>query len=332
MESLLDTSLQVAELARQPFDFARTIQEAGWPALRPESIRTVQINVGKRCNQACRHCHVGAGPTRTEEMDTPTAEACLNVIEALTEAETVDLTGGAPELNPNFEKLVLGSRRLGKRVMDRCNLTVLEEHGGGRLYEFLAENEVEIIASLPHFAASRTDSQRGRGVFEKSIQALQKLNALGYGRETALRLHLVYNPTGTFLAAPQSELQRDYKKRLGETYGIFFNDLYCLNNMPISRFLGSLLHAGRLHEYMQTLANAFNPRTIAGLMCRNQISIGYDGRIYDCDFNQMLELEAQGGPIDRFDRDAFLMRTIVTANHCYGCTAGAGSSCGGELV
>ena len=296
------------------------------------SLQTMQVNVGRVCNQACHHCHVAAGPQRTEQMDLETVEACVALLEGLPEVHTVDITGGAPEINPHFRHLVRESRRLGKRVIDRCNLTVLEEPGFEYLYEFLTAQGVAIVASLPHFSASRTDAQRGRGVFDRSILALQKLNRLGYGRDAALRLDLVYNPTGVFLSAPQAELERDFKSRLFDQHGVEFNSLFCINNMPISRFLEALIRSEKFDVYMETLVNAFNPQTVEGLMCRHQMSIGYDGQLYDCDFNQMLDLNASVGHISEFSRDAFVTRDIVTANHCFGCTAGAGSSCGGELA
>jgi radical SAM/Cys-rich protein len=297
--------------------------------LRAVSLATFQINVGKVCNQACRHCHVDAGPKRTEAMDRATADLCLDVIRALPEIRTVDITGGAPELNPNFRYLVEQCRAAGKSVIDRCNLTVLEQPDQADLADFLAEHEVEIVASLPHFAAFRTDNQRGKGVFEASIRGLLRLNALGYGQR--LPLHLVYNPSGVFLSGSQSQLELEFKRELQTRYGICFHNLYCINNMPISRFLESLLRAEKFEDYMNTLRQAFNPATLEGLMCRHQVSVGYDGHLYDCDFNQMLEIPAAIGHIQDFDADRFRNRSVSVANHCYGCTAGAGSSCGGEL-
>ena len=298
------------------------------PAL---SLKTFQINVGRWCNQTCRHCHVDASPKRTEAMNHTTAERCIQLIESIPSIQTVDITGGAPEGNPEFTYLVKESKRLGKHVIDRCNLTILEEEGFEYLYEFLSSQNIEIIASLPHFAKSRTDSQRGKGVFDKSIIALQKLNKLGYGKN--ISLSLVYNPTGLFLSSSQLQLEREFKENLFEQFGIIFNNLYCINNLPINRFLNSLYNGGKFNEYMDVLCTAYNPATLEGLMCRHQISIGYDGTIYDCDFNQMLELPSEKvGHIDNFDLDRFLGRNIVLANHCFGCTAGAGSSCGGEIA
>ncbi|TGL86285.1 radical SAM/Cys-rich domain protein [Leptospira congkakensis] len=300
-------------------------------SIHARSLKVFQINVGKWCNQACRHCHVDASPIRTEMMDKATIDLCLEIIAKTPGIETVDITGGAPEGNPHFKDLVLGARKLGKRVMDRCNLTILEEPGNDWLYDFLASNQVEVVSSLPSFIESTTDNQRGKGVYQKSITALKKLNALGYG--TKLPLNLVYNPNGLFLGSGQSVLEREYKETLQKKYGIVFNQLFCINNLPISRFLGALVRGGKFEMYMETLANAYNPATVEGLMCLDQISVGYDGSVYDCDFNQMLDLKSQNVKhLKDFDLQSFLSRDIVVANHCYGCTAGAGSSCGGEIV
>lgn len=302
--------------------------EAGLTAL---SLKTFQINVGRWCNQACRHCHVDASPTRTEMMDRETAELCIDVLSQLPDVDIVDITGGAPEGNEHFRYLVEASKGLGKHVMDRCNLTILEEPGFEDLHTFLASHEVEIVASLPHFAAARTDNQRGRGVFEKSIAALQKLNAVGYGSDLAL--NLVYNPSGVFLSSSQAQLEREFREQLQGRYDIVFNHLYCLNNIPINRYLEALVRADKFEAYMERLVEAYNPDTLTGLMCRHMVSVGYDGQIYDCDFNQMLEMPAK--PVSHlrdFDLEVFLSRQIRTSSHCFGCTAGAGSSCGGEVV
>lgn len=300
-------------------------------ALKAVSLNTFQINVGRWCNQTCKHCHVDASPIRKESMDRKTAEACIHLLSTLPSIKIVDITGGAPEGNPNFRYLVEESKKLGKHIIDRCNLTILEEPGFEYLYDFLLEHEVEVIASLPHFAKSRTDIQRGQGVFDKSILALKKLNSIGYG--TKLPLNLVYNPSGLFLAPMQSQLEREYKEILLSQYDIKFNNLYCMNNIPINRFLNSLEKTGKYDEYMTLLCNSFNLSTLEGLMCRHQISIGYDGKLYDCDFNQMLELTIHGtSHIDEFNYDAFMNREIITGNHCFGCTAGSGSSCGGEIA
>jgi radical SAM/Cys-rich protein len=298
------------------------------PAL---SFNTFQINVGRWCNQACRHCHVDASPKRTETLTHAYAEKCIQIIASIPTIQTVDITGGAPEGSPEFTYLVVESKKLGKHVIDRCNLTILEEDGFEHLYSFLASHQVEIIASLPHFAKSRTDSQRGKGVFDKSILALQKLNQLGYGK--VLPLSLVYNPTGLFLSSSQAQLEREFKENLTNSYGISFHNLYCINNLPINRFLNSLVRGEKFEEYMDILCTSFNPATLDGLMCRHQISVGYDGTIYDCDFNQMLEMPSEKVQhIDHFDLEGFMSRNIVLANHCFGCTAGAGSSCGGEIA
>ncbi len=299
--------------------------------LRAEDLKIFQVNVGKRCNQACTHCHVDASPYRTEMMDMPTAERCMKVIAEVDDIETVDITGGAPELHPTFDFFVTESKKLGKHVIDRCNLTILEHENYGHLYDFLTENQVEIVASLPYFAKSHTDRQRGEGVFDLSITALKKLNERGYG--TDLPLDLVYNPSGLFLSAPQKQLEREFKENLKCKFDITFNNLYCINNLPINRYLSRLKQLDKFEDYMELLVNAFNPATLDGLMCRHQISVGYDGKVYDCDFNQMLDMTAQ--PVDHikdFDYEKFITRKILTANHCYGCTAGSGSSCGGELA
>jgi len=298
--------------------------------LKARSLKVFQINVGKWCNQACRHCHVDASPIRTEMMDLETVELCLSVIKRTPSIETVDITGGAPEGNPHFRKIVLEAKALGKHVIDRCNLTILEEPGMDWLYDFLAEQKVEIISSLPSFIETTTDNQRGKGVFQKSITALRKLNQLGYGSN--LPLNLVYNPNGLFLSTSQATLEKEFKENL-KKHGITFNHLYCINNLPINRFLSALVRSNKFDMYMDTLTNAFNPSTLSGLMCLDQISVGYDGSIYDCDFNQMLDINSKTlNHIRDFDLEKFLSRDIATANHCYGCTAGAGSSCGGEII
>jgi radical SAM/Cys-rich protein len=322
----LNPADQVSQLARFPTAF-RSKAGGGFTAL---SVKTFQINIGKRCNQACRHCHVDASPARTESMSDAVMEACLRIIASVPEIETVDITGGAPELHPRFTWLVERAVQLGKHVIDRCNLTILEEPGFDYLYDFLPKHRVEIIASLPHFTRSNTDRQRGNGVFDRSISALQKLNRLGYGRE--LPLNLVYNPAGFYLSGNQQELEREFKEALRRRHGVVFNRLYCLNNMPISRFLEALLARGKFEEYLDLLVHAYNPATLEGLMCRQQISVGHDGSIYDCDFNQMLEIKAAPvAQVGQFDAERFLARRIQVHNHCFGCTAGSGSSCGGAL-
>jgi radical SAM/Cys-rich protein len=315
--------------------FEEKMRGAGLFPLNATGITDIQLNVGKLCNQTCHHCHVDAGPDRKEIMTREIAELSIRAL-ARTEIPTVDITGGAPELNPNFRWLVEQARDLGRHVMDRCNLTVLLLPAQADLAEFLARHRVEVIASLPYFRAEQTDAQRGLGVFEKSIEALRKLNGLGYGREgSGLVLNLVYNPVGAFLPPKQEAIEAQFKRELERASGVVFNRLYTITNMPISRFLEFLLQTENYAGYMERLANAFNPAAAAGVMCRYTLSVGWDGTLYDCDFNQMLELPIGfGAPrhIRDFDRAALDRRRIETANHCYGCTAGAGSSCGGTTA
>lgn len=320
-------------LSHPSFDDA--LARSGLRPLRAGEIEIFQINVGKLCNQTCRHCHVDAGPHRAgEQMTRETAELCLDAL-SRTAAHTVDLTGGAPELNRNFRYLVEGARERGRRIMDRCNLTVLMLPSQADLAEYLAEREVEIVASLPYFLADRTDAQRGGGVFDLSIAALRRLNGLGYGQGGPRVLNLVYNPTGAFLPGDQTALEREFKRELDRRFGIRFDRLFALTNMPISRFLDFLIESGNYEDYLTRLVNAFNPEAAASVMCRNTLSVGWDGRLYDCDFNQMLEMETgDGAPahIADFDPERLSGRRIVTGRHCYGCTAGAGSSCGGATA
>jgi len=322
----------------QPIAFAARLRQEGVHLTR-SSIDTVQINVGKLCNQACLHCHVDAGPKRTEIMDRYTAELALEFVRAAN-AATVDLTGGAPELNPSFRFLVKQVRRDGRRVLDRCNLTVLFESGQEDLAEFLADMKVEVIASLPCYLLENVERQRGRGVYEKSIEALRRLNAVGYGQEHPDRkLNLVYNPVGAHLPPPQAQLEADYKRELGTKFGIRFNHLYTLTNMPIARFAHALQREGQFDAYLELLATAFNPATLESLMCRHLVSISWDGLFYDCDFNQMLDLcLGSGTPLRLGEQSSaelvrlVAQRDIRVGSHCYGCTAGAGSSCGGALA
>lgn len=324
----------LADSTRYP-PFETQLNQAGLLPLRATGITVFQINVGKLCNQTCRHCHVDAGPDRTESMSRETAELCIRAL-GKTDIPTVDITGGAPELNPNFRWLVEQSRALGRHVMDRCNLSVLLLPSQADLAEFLAAHRVEIIASLPSYRAAQTDAQRGGGVFEKSIEGLQRLNALGYGKEgTGLLLNLVYNPVGAFLPPKQEAIEAQFRKELRARHGIEFNHLYTITNMPISRFLEFLVESGNYEGYMERLANAFNPTAAAGVMCRYTLSVGWDGTLYDCDFNQMLDLPVDHGApnhIRHFDVARLTARQIVTRNHCYGCTAGSGSSCGGAVT
>jgi radical SAM/Cys-rich protein len=315
--------------------FAQTLADSGLGPLRAAGIQVLQVNVGKLCNQTCRHCHVDAGPERREVMSRATMALCLDVL-ARAGIPTLDVTGGAPEMNPHFRWLVGEARKLGRHVIDRCNLTILLTPGHDDLPEFLADMRVEIVASLPCYLAENTDAQRGSGVFEKSITALRRLNALGYGRpDTGLVLTLVYNPLGPHLPPPQAGLEAAYRRELAARYGVTFNRLYTLTNMPISRFLDDLVLAGRLGEYMTKLVAAYNPDAVTGLMCHTTLSVGWDGRLYDCDFNQMLDLDlAPGLPrhIRDFDAGALAERRIATGQHCYGCTAGSGSGCQGAIV
>jgi len=317
-------------------DFASRVAEAGELPLVRGRVTTLQLNIGKRCNLACHHCHVDAGPKRTEEMDRRGAERILEVLAASPEVEVLDLTGGAPELNESFRLLVAEARGLGRRVIDRCNLTVIELPGQEETADFLAEHEVEVVASLPCYTKENVEGQRGRGVFQPSIDALLRLNRLGYGREGSPRkLRLVYNPLGPFLPPPQKDLEARYRSELREGFGIEFHDLFTLTNMPIKRFARDLARQDRLSEYMSLLVNHFNPETLPGLMCRALVSVDYAGRLYDCDFNQALEIEMPGPEGTIWDLDSLSAlegRAIATAPHCFGCTAGAGSSCGGSLA
>lgn len=296
----------------------------------------LQVNVGKLCNLTCVHCHVNAGPKRKEIMTRETIDRVVDWL-AKTEIPTVDLTGGAPEMIPDFRYFVDRVRALepARHVIDRCNLTILLDPAHNDLAQFLAARKVEIIASMPCYSSQNVNAQRGEGVFEASIRALQLLNSLGYGSSGDLPLHLVYNPVGAFLPGPQAELEADYKRELGEHFGITFNHLYTITNLPIARFASYLRHSDKLDEYMELLIGAFNPGTIHGLMCRNTISVGWRGEVYDCDFNQQLDLQwGKGRPLHLWDIDPQTIddREIITGDHCFGCTAGAGSSCGGALV
>ncbi len=318
-------------------DFDAAVAAAGHGPLRPALLEVFQINVGKVCNMTCRHCHVDAGPDRSETMSRATAEACLAALDRTT-AHTVDLTGGAPEMSPYFRELVAGARTRGKHVMDRCNLTILLQPGYDDLPAFLAEHQVEVVCSLPHHRKRNTDAQRGDGTYERSIAALRALNAVGYGQgDPGRRLTLVSNPAGAYLPGSQAALEREWKGDLAAAHGVFFDRLITLANMPIARFLEWLETSGNLAAYMNTLVEGFNPATVAGLMCRNTLSVGWDGKLYDCDFNQMLDLplrDATGSPMTVFDFDpaALAGRRVATGRHCFGCTAGAGSSCGGSIA
>jgi radical SAM/Cys-rich protein len=303
--------------------------------LQRREITTLQVNIGKRCNQACHHCHVESGPKHPDNMVLPTVERLLELLRDAPEVHTVDITGGAPELNPHFRYFVSEIRKMGRTVIDRCNLTVLYEQGQEDTAEFLAEQGVEVVASLPCYTKDNVEAQRGRFVFDKSIQGLRLLNSLGYGKPgSGLSLNLVYNPGGHFLPPDQAGLQSDYKQRLRDDFGIGFNQLFTITNMPIKRYLHVLEREGELDNYMQLLLDNFNVSAALGVMCTNLVSVGFDGRIYDCDFNQMLEMPVSGKARNVLEIAHLSEITdhIVLANHCFGCTAGAGSSCGGSLV
>jgi len=315
-------------------DFAAALTEAGHGPLAARSVEVLQVNLGRRCNQTCAHCHVDAGPERTETMSHEVAEHCIELLRQ-SDIGTLDLTGGAPELSPEFEFLVREATALGRRVIDRCNLTVLEAKPMAGLIDFLADHGVEVIASLPHYRELNTDRQRGEGVFERSISALRRLNERGYGRDPRLRLQLVTNPVGAFLPPDQAVLEREWKVELERRHGVVFDHLFTLTNMPIGRYLEWLERTDNLAGYLARLAGAFQAETLHGLMCRTTLSVGWDGRLYDCDFNQMLALElAPGEPrhIREVLRSEVARRPIVTGAHCFGCTAGRGSSCGGQLT
>jgi len=342
-DELADTFFQLDVLnGKQVSDakfapFAKRIGEVGFPILKPTEIEIFQLNIGKLCNQTCTHCHVDAGPDRKEEnMDKAMLEKCLKMIAAVPTIHTVDITGGAPEMNPHFRWFVEECTKLGKKVIDRCNLTIIVANKKYHdMPAFLAKHKVHIVSSLPYFSEGKTDSQRGDGVFQASIQALKMLNDVGYGKhDPDLVLDLVYNPNGAFLPDDQDSLQTLFKRKLSTKFDITFNSLFAITNLPIARFLDYLLQSGNYEEYMEKLVNAFNPMTVEGLMCRNTISVSWEGFLHDCDFNQMLDLKVatKGSQhLDDFDLDKLQNRNIVLNQHCYGCTAGAGSSCGGEI-
>ena len=313
------------------------IEATDFPAIRRARLETLQVNLGYKCNQSCVHCHVNAGPNRTEMMGRETVFEVVAFLKA-SGVGTLDITGGAPEVNPHFRMLVAAARDLGVHVMDRCNLTVLEQPGQEELAQFLAEHEVEVVASLPCYLEENVDRQRGKGVFEASIRGLRTLNALGYGRpESGLVLNLVYNPQGPTLPPAQENLQRDYQQQLGARFGIVFNHLFVLTNMPIQRFGSMLISKGQFEQYVDLLKNAYQPQNLESVMCRTLLSVDWRGHVYDCDFNQMLGL-----PLAWKGRPRVHLRELIGANlrgnpivvknHCYGCTAGQGSSCGGALA
>jgi radical SAM/Cys-rich protein len=312
------------------------LEQISFPPIRRGRLHTLQVNVGYRCNQSCVHCHVNAGPSRTEEMSGEVADVVLAFLERR-RASTLDITGGAPELNPQFRRLVTGARDMAVHVIDRCNLTILEVPGQEDLAEFLAAQQVEIVASMPCYLEDNVDRQRGRGVYDASIRGLRRLNTLGYGRAgSALALNLVYNPQGPSLPPAQDELEGDYKRVLGDRYGIVFNRLYTFANMPIQRFGAVLISKGEFDRYLDLLQHAHLDANLEQVMCRNLISVDWQGYVYDCDFNQMLDLPLAHGTRARTHLSDLLEsdvegQPIRVAGHCYGCTAGQGSSCGGAL-
>ena len=335
-DELAGADAQRALLASVPLPrtFESALGSSGLFPLRPTTLDILQVNVGRRCNQTCKHCHVDAGPDRSEVMPRDVMDAVLAFL-ALNRVARLDITGGAPELHPDFRELVVRGAATGAHVMHRCNLTAILLPNYSDIPALLAAHKVEVIASLPYFQARETDAQRGEGVFDESVEGLRRLNALGYGRGTGLELNLVANPVGTFLPGDQASLETMWKRELKQRFDIEFDHLFTITNMPISRFLEFLDERGRTVDYMTRLANAYNPVAAASVMCRNTLSVGYDGRLYDCDFNQMLEMPlAVGAPRTIFDASlaALQARDIEVGPHCFGCTAGAGSSCGGAVV
>jgi radical SAM/Cys-rich protein len=317
--------------------------ETEFPAIKRSTLETLQVNLGYLCNLSCTHCHVNAGPTRKELMSEDNIDLIITFLKERG-IKTLDLTGGAPEMNPNFRKLVQEARALGVHVIDRCNLTILQEPGYEDLAGFLAENEVEVVASLPCYTQDNVDKQRGKGTFDGSIEGLKKLNSLGYGKgNDKLVLSLVYNPGGAFLPPPQHKLEADYKKELQEHFDIYFDQLFTITNMPISRFGSVLLSKGEFDSYMELLKGSYSQDNLSSLMCRSLISVDYQGYVYDCDFNQMLDMPMVQEESDLLASDKQKVhlkelldqtlegQSIVVADHCYGCTAGQGSSCGGAL-
>lgn len=337
-QSLASGNNQIQFLEQTPINgFAHTsfkdkLEEVKLFPLRPTQIEIFQINLGKMCNQVCKHCHVDAGPDRKEIMVRETMDACLLAIEK-SGAHTVDLTGGAPEMNPDFRYFVEKLSKLGKHIIVRCNLTIIVANPKYYdLPEFFKKHNIEVVSSLPYFTALKTDSQRGEGVFEKSLKGLRMLNAVGYGMEgTGLILNLVYNPSGAFLPPDESSLKLQFQRKLNSQYDIYFNDLFAITNLPISRFLDYLIKSENYEAYMEKLIERFNPVAAQNVMCRNTISVSWDGYLYDCDFNQMLDMPVDSPQfkVHNFDTELLQQREIVTNKHCFGCTAGAGSSCGG---
>jgi radical SAM/Cys-rich protein len=325
---------QTGDFALVPFQ--QKLEETGLYPLKPTGVEIFQVNVGKMCNQVCKHCHVDAGPDRKEIMTIETMQQCIDALKNNPQLKTVDLTGGAPEMNPNFRWFVEEITKLDRHVIVRCNLTIiLANKKYHDLPQFYKDHSIEVVSSLPFYTQDRTDRQRGDGVFEDSIKALQLLNEVGYGKAGAgLVLNLVYNPAGAFMPPSQVSLEKEYKQALMKDYGVEFNNLFAITNLPISRFLDYLLQSGNYEKYMEKLVNAYNPVAAANVMCRNTISIGWDGYLYDCDFNQMLDLKVDSFSkhISQFNTENLKQRNIVLNQHCYGCTAGSGSSCGGAVA
>ena len=339
--ALADSAAQLEFIGNETFvklglpHFRDQLEGIGLFPLRPTQIDIFQVNMGKMCNQVCKHCHVDAGPDRKEIMTRNTMQQCLDAL-AKTNIPTVDLTGGAPEMNPDFRWFVTELTRLGRHVIVRCNLTIIVANPKYHdLPEFFRENQIEVVSSLPFYNADKTDRQRGKGVFADSIRAMKMLNDVGYGVVgSGLILNLVYNPNGAFLPGDQGGLKKQFKRVLADEFGLTFNDLFAITNIPVSRYLDYLISSGNYDGYMEKLVNAFNPSAAAGVMCRNTISIGWDGQLYDCDFNQMLDLNV-ASPVRHirdFDASTLNQRTIIVNEHCYACTAGAGSSCGGTTA
>ena len=331
--AIASAQLQVLTPGDRHPAFDTTLRQHRVDDLVPTQIEILQVNVGKLCNMTCAHCHVDAGPDRREIMTRETIDACLDVIRDNPSIHTVDLTGGAPEMNPDFRYFVESVRSMGRSVIDRCNLTILLANGFEDTAEFLAKHDVEVVASLPCYLEENADAQRGDGSFQKSIIALRQLNSLGYGLPDSDRiLTLVYNPIGSGLPPNQADLEDAYRNQLRARFGIEFNRLFAITNMPISRFLDDLIQHEQYDAYMGKLITAFNPAAVAGLMCRNTISVSWNGNLYDCDFNQMLELNVSSGmTIHSFDARQLRNRRIITAQHCFGCTAGSGSGCQGAI-
>ncbi len=325
---------QTGDFALIPFQ--QKLEQSNLYPLKPTQIEIFQVNIGKMCNQTCKHCHVDAGPGRKEIMTRETMQQCIDVLKENPQLKTIDITGGAPELNPNFRWFIEEIKMLKRHVIVRCNLTIiLANKKYNDLPQFYKQNNIEVISSLPFYSQDRTDRQRGNGVFEDSIKALKMLNDVGYGKEgTGLILNLVYNPAGAFLPPAQLSLEKEYKQALKDKFEIEFNCLFTITNMPINRYLDYLLTSGNYEAYMKKLVNAYNPVATANVMCRNTISIGWDGYLYDCDFNQMLELKVNGNikHIGEFHIEELNNRNIIVGQHCYGCTAGSGSSCAGAVI